>query len=127
MDISASRFQEQDEDTRWKLNTPIQIYIREDLPHLAGHTRDMSLSGINIEVGVKLPLKATITLEIFFQRDDVFEFIDQEALKIKGIVMWRKPLSDEEYDVWDTGLRFLELTEKQRSTILEEVETMEML
>ena len=127
MEINKERFRETGEEPRWKLNTPIQIYIKDDFPHLAGHTKDLSLNGINVEVGVKLPLKSIITLEIYFQRDDVFEFIEQEALRIKGKVLWRKPISDEEYDIWDTGLQFLDITQKQQELILEEVESLEML
>ncbi len=127
MNFDPDRFVESGEVPRWHMESPIQIYIREDFPHLAGHTRDVSLEGLHIEIGVKLPLKSVISLDIYFQRDNVFDFIEQEPLKIKGKVMWRRPVSDENYDVWDTGLTFIDITPAQRQTIMEEVQSLESL
>ncbi|MBF0238132.1 MAG: PilZ domain-containing protein [SAR324 cluster bacterium] len=126
MDIDSNRFVETGEDPRWPLQSPIQIYIREDMPHLAGHTKDISLSGLHIEIGVKLPANAIITVEIYFQREDVFAFIEQTPLKLKGKVIWRKPLADD-YEAWDVGLRFLDISEEQKNSILEEVKTLEVI
>ena len=123
MDLDGHRYTEADEQPRWPLQTPIQIYIREDLPHLAGHSKDISLGGIHIEVGVKLPTSATITVEIYFQREDVFAFIEQIPLKVKGKVVWRKQLQGD-YQIWDTGLSFTNITPAQQITLMEEVKNL---
>ncbi len=120
-----TRYIESGEEPRWKLNTPIQIYIREDLPHLAGHSKDISLYGIQIEVGVKLPINSVVTLEIYFQRGNVFDFIEQEPLRLKAQVVWRRPVSDDDFDSWETGLRFVNITQEQQDTIRQEIGTMD--
>lgn len=109
------------EEKRWRLNTPIQIYIRKDLPHLAGHSKDISLFGIQIEVGVKLPTNSVVMLEIYFQRENVFDFIDQEPLKAKAQVVWRRSVSEDDYDAWEAGLRFVNITQEQQDVIRSEV------
>ena len=121
MELNGDRPQEVDESKRWRLTVPIQIYIREDLPHLAGHTCDLSLDGVNIEVGVKLPLKSFIKVEIYFQRGDVFAFIAQEPLKLQGQVMWRKPVESDDHEIWNTGIRFSSINPDQQNLIREEV------
>lgn len=125
--MEVTRFTETDEIPRWSLQTPVQIYIRDDLPHLAGHTIDISMEGVQIEVGVKLPIRSVVVLEIYFQRTNVFDFIDQTPLRIRGQVIWRKPMSEDDYDSWSIGLRFLEINEAQKQTILDEVKLMEAL
>ncbi len=125
--MDSERYVEIGEERRWQLNTPVQIYIREDLPHLAGHSRDISLYGIHIEVGVKLPINSIVTLEVYFQRNNVFDFIDQEPLKVKAQVVWRKTMSEDEYDSWETGLRFINITQEQQEIIRNEVSVLDEL
>lgn len=127
MALEPDRPVEEDEIKRWPLNTPIQIYLRENLPHLAGHSKDISLEGIQIDIGIKLPLRSVVTLEVYFQRSNVFDFIDQEPLRVKAQVKWRRQSNEEDYDSWETGLRFINITEEQRSAILDEVGMLDVL
>lgn len=119
--MDAERYIEFGEEKRWNLNTPIQIYIRDDLPHLAGHSKDISFYGIQIEVGIKLPTNSIVTLEIYFQRDNVFDFINQDSMKIKAQIVWRRSVSEEAYDAWEAGLRFVNITQEQQDLIRGEV------
>ena len=127
MDIDGERYTEAGEFPRWQMYSPIQIYVREDLPHLAGHTRDISLRGIHIEIGLKLPLKSIIILEIYFQRGNVFEFIEQEPLKIKGQIMWRKTATEEGHEIWSMGVAFVDITPEHEARISEEVEVLDSI
>ncbi|MBF0286763.1 MAG: PilZ domain-containing protein [SAR324 cluster bacterium] len=125
--MEPERYIEVGEERRWELQTPIQIYIREDLPHLAGHSRDISLYGIHIEIGVKLPINSLVTLEVYFQRANVFDFIDQDPLKVKAQVVWRNALSEDDYSSWETGLQFVNITQEQQNTVRNEVTVLEEL
>lgn len=124
LEVNSERFVESGENQRWKLNTPIQIYIRDDLPHLAGHSKDISMTGIQIEIGVKLPINAMVTIEIFFQRPNVFDFIEQTPLRMKAQVLWRRPI-DHDSEAWETGLRFVNISRENRAIIEDEVTLME--
>ena len=119
--METERFIELGETKRWRLDTPIQIYIQDSPLHLAGHSKDISLYGVQIEVGIKLPQESNLTLEIYFQRSNVFDCIDQEPLKVKAQVIWRRAVSEDDYDSRETGLQFVNITEEQQDIIQSEV------
>ncbi|MBF0277993.1 MAG: PilZ domain-containing protein [SAR324 cluster bacterium] len=119
--METERFIEIGETQRWRLDTPIQIYVRDDSPHLAGHSRDISLYGIQIELGIDLALDSIVKLEIYFQRNNVLDFIAQEPLQIKAQVIWRKPITSAGYESWEIGLQFVNISEEQQDIIQTEV------
>lgn len=110
------------ETTTWELKTPVQIYLRDDLPHLAGHSQQISTQTIHIEIGVKLPLKSTITIEIYFPRDSVFDFMEQDPLTLKAKVETRTVAEDQKS--WKVTLVFLEMTEEAVQKILTEIKSL---
>ncbi len=102
---------------RWHLYAPVQVYIGNKV--LSGSTKDISVSGIHIDVDGPLDKDEKVTLEIFFEHTELEDW--KEKFLIEAEVIWVKEKPDSTLASWEMGLRFPSMSDEQREFIYGEL------
>ena len=91
---------------------PCKIVVGSPIRLLVSHTENISEGGIRIILEEKLTAFTNISMEVFFERE--------RPLKCKGKVMWvveRVNPIEKKAALYDTGIRFFDLSEADKAYI----------
>jgi len=98
-------------DTRHEISVTAELLVGDDV--LEGHTRDISGSGVSVEIDQELNDGAEVALTLLLTQGGI-EDPTTEPLEVNATVMWSAP---KEEGGAMAGLRFGELDQTQKSRL----------
>ncbi|MGK5094282.1 MMPL family transporter [Deltaproteobacteria bacterium TL4] len=96
---------------RFLLNTTTDIYFDTSRPHCAGIVINISLTGIELELGHFIETGEIIIVTIFFKKPTLDDFLNQNTFRLSCQVVWGRLYENEIGDPsWRFGLKFVMMT-----------------
>ncbi|MBF0351988.1 MAG: MMPL family transporter [SAR324 cluster bacterium] len=103
---------------RYLLNTSANIYLDHSHQHFAGMVNNISLTGIELELGRYVETGQMIRVEIFFRQPTLDQYLEQNTIELAGQIVWgRVAESFNREPAWKYGLKFVMLTVQQRNRL----------
>lgn len=101
-------------------NTPTNIYSSSAESHFAGVVQNLSMSGIQLEMGRPFQAGEILMVEIFFGRSSLKQFLDQKPHNFVGRVVWqRKGQNFNQLPSWKIGIEVVTMTLEQEQSLHE--------
>ena len=101
-----------------RANFPCKIVIYTPSEHtLISHTEDIGAGGVRVIIEENLDIFSLVKLEIFLGGTQII---------CKGRIVWvvvKAGFEKSEVNIWDTGIEFYEITERDRKIVKSFVDT----
>ncbi len=95
-----------------RANFPCKIIIYTPLEHvLISHTENIGAGGVRVIIEESLDISSFVGLEVFLSGTQII---------CKGRIVWvvkKVGSKKEETDIWDTGVEFYEIAERDRKVV----------
>ena len=92
---------------------PVKIFESSLSRYYAGHTRDISSTGLRIEVPASIPIQEGKVLSIFVGHSDPANALAHRRQMVPARVIWVDPTSSKSRDCVTLGIEFLNVSSAQ--------------